>query len=34
MNVDGEYYHIVKPLELRVHLNKKICGGSANFLIN
>ncbi len=33
MNIDGEFFHIVKPTKLRVRLNTKICNGSLNFLI-
>ncbi len=32
MNVDGEYYNIVKPKELRVRLAKKYNGGKLKFL--
>ena len=33
MNVDGEYFHIVKPILLRIQLNRDICDGQLNFLV-
>lgn len=32
LNIDGEYYHVVKPTQLRVKLNKKLCNGSIHFM--
>ena len=33
LNLDGEYFHIVKPVLLRVELNKDMCQGQLPFLI-
>jgi len=33
MNVDGEYFHIVKPILLRIQLNRDLCDGQLSFLI-
>ena len=33
LNIDGEYFHIVKPLLLRIELNRDYCGGQLHFLI-
>ena len=33
MNVDGEYFHIVKPILLRIQLNRDICDGQLSFLV-
>ena len=33
MNLDGEYFHIVKPVLLRVELNRDMCQGQLPFLI-
>lgn len=34
LNVDGEYFNIVKPVTLRIQLNRNLCGGSLPFLMN
>lgn len=34
MNIDGEYYNIVKPLELRIRIAKRINNGRVKFLQN
>lgn len=34
MNVDGEYFHIVRPKLLRIELNRDICDGQISFLVN
>ena len=34
LNVDGEYFNLVKPVTLRVQLNRQLCGGSLSFLMN
>ena len=33
LNIDGEYFHIVKPKILRIELNKDYCGGQLHFLV-
>ena len=33
LNLDGEYFHIVKPISLRIELNRDYCGGQLPFLI-
>ena len=33
MNLDGEYFHIVKPILLRIELNRDICEGQLPFLV-
>ena len=33
LNLDGEYFHIVKPISLRIELNRDLCGGQLPFLI-
>ena len=32
LNVDGEYYHIVKPVEMRIRLNKRLSNGNIKFI--
>ena len=32
-NLDGEYFHVVKPILLRVELNRDICQGQLSMLI-
>ncbi len=32
LNIDGEFYHLVKPEELRVRLAKSYNGGTLKFL--
>lgn len=32
LNIDGEYYHIVKPNELRIRLAKQLNGGKLKFV--
>lgn len=34
MGIDGEFFNIVKPVCLQIKLNKKLGGGSINFLHN
>ena len=34
LNVDGEFFQIVKPLKLRIELNRNLCNGQLPFLIN
>ena len=34
LNLDGEYFHIVKPILLRIELNRAYSGGQLPFLIN
>ena len=34
LNVDGEYFNIVKPVTLRIQLNRNLCGGILPFLMN
>ena len=33
LNLDGEYFHIVKPLLMRLELNRDLCQGQLPFLI-
>ena len=33
LNLDGEYFHIVKPLSMRLELNRDLCQGQLPFLI-
>ena len=33
LNLDGEYFHIVKPIIMRIELNKDICQGQLPFLV-
>ena len=33
LNLDGEYFHIVKPTLLTIELNRDLCQGQLNFLI-
>ena len=33
-NLDGEFFHIVKPILLRIELNRAYCDGQLPFLIN
>jgi diacylglycerol kinase (ATP) len=33
LNLDGEFFHIVKPILLTIELNKDYCGGQLPFLI-
>ena len=33
LNLDGEYFHIVKPISMRLELNKDLCNGQLPFLI-
>ena len=33
LNLDGEYFHIVKPIIMRLELNKDICQGQLPFLV-
>ena len=33
LNLDGEYFHIVKPILMRIELNRDYCGGQLPFLI-
>jgi hypothetical protein len=32
LNLDGEYFHIIKPIELRIRLNRKLSKGNVLFL--
>ena len=32
-NIDGEYFHIVKPILLRIEINRDYCGGKLPFLV-
>jgi hypothetical protein len=34
LNLDGEYFHIVKPILLRIELNKDSCEGQLPFLVS
>ena len=34
LNVDGEFFQIVKPVKLRIELNRNLCNGQLPFLIN
>ena len=34
LNLDGEYFHIVKPILLRIELNRDICEGQLPFLVS
>ncbi len=34
LNVDGDYYNIVKPISLKIQLDKSICNGQIPFLVN
>ena len=34
LNVDGEYFHIVCPISLKIQINKNLCNGQIPFLIN
>ena len=34
LNCDGEYYHVVCPLEMRIELDRSMCNGQLPFLIN
>lgn len=34
LNIDGEFYHIVKPLSIRISNNRSILNGQIPFLIN
>ena len=33
LNLDGEYFHIVKPISMRLELNRDLCQGQLPFLI-
>ena len=33
LNLDGEYFHIVKPITMRLELNRDLCQGQLPFLI-
>ena len=33
LNLDGEYFHIVKPKSMRLELNRDLCQGQLPFLI-
>ena len=33
LNLDGEFFHIVKPILMRIELNRDYCGGQLPFLI-
>ena len=33
LNVDGEYFHIVKPETMRIELNRELCQGQLPFLV-
>ena len=32
-NLDGEFFHIVKPISLKIQLNREYCDGQLPFLI-
>ena len=32
-NLDGEFFHIVKPISLKIELNREYCDGQLPFLI-
>ena len=32
-NLDGEYFHIVKPILLKIEINRDLCNGQLPFLI-
>ena len=34
LNVDGEYFHIVRPIQLRIEISRGLCGGQLPFLVN
>ncbi|MCQ2817449.1 MAG: diacylglycerol kinase [archaeon] len=34
IEIDGEYFHIIKPRYLKIDLNRNLCNGSLPFLIN
>lgn len=33
LNLDGEYFHVVKPIILRIQLNRDLCNGQLSFLV-
>lgn len=33
LNLDGEYFHIVKPIIMRLELNRNMCQGQLPFLV-
>ena len=34
LNVDGEYFHIVRPIKLKIDISRNLCGGQLPFLVN
>jgi hypothetical protein len=34
LNVDGEYFHIIKPISMKIDLDRSLCNGCIPFLIN
>ena len=34
LNIDGEYFHIVQPISMKIDLDKSLCNGCIPFLIN
>ena len=32
LNIDGEYYHLIKPKQIEIYLDSDICDGQINFL--
>lgn len=34
LNVDGEFFNLVKPLSIKIQLDKSLCNGQIMFLIN
>ena len=34
LNIDGEYFHIIKPISLKIDLDRSLCNGCIPFLIN
>ena len=33
LNLDGEYFHVIKPIVVKIELNRDYCGGQLPFLI-